>query len=87
MCLSPFIQAAFFMDEPNDGVGALQYLRTHYGARSTGDRAEATARLQPAYIDTRARLTESDLVQQRNEMQTATADIVSAGVPDLMISY
>ena len=73
------LQAALFVDAPNDGIGGLQYLRTRYGARSTGDRAEATARLQQAYIDSRARLSESDLVRQYDEMQIAAADIVSAG--------
>ena len=73
------LQAALFVDAPNDGVKGLQYLRSRYGARSTGDRAEAIGRLQRSHIDARAKLSETDLIHQYNEMQIGAADIVSAG--------
>jgi len=77
--ISPALQAAIYVDAINDGVKGLSYLRTRFGATSTGDRAEATQRLQRSYIDSRAKLSEADVTHQYNEMQIAAADIVSAG--------
>lgn len=77
--LSSPLQAALYVDAPNSGVDGLKYLRSRYGAQSTGDRAEATQRLQRSYIDARAKLSEADVTHQYNEMQIASADIVSAG--------
>ena len=89
--LSSPLQASVFTSAPNDGAGAIKYLRDRFGSSTSGDRAEATARLQATHIDKRAGLSEADLVLQHNEMQQAAADIVAAGGtrPDdsLLISF
>ena len=54
--LSGPLQASVFTESPSDGVGAVQYLRSRFGASTSGDRAEATARLQATHIDKRAGL-------------------------------
>lgn len=73
------LQAALYVDALNDGLKSMTYLRTRYGAKSSGDRAEATGRLQRSHIDSRAKLSEADVTHQYNEMQMAAADIVSSG--------
>ena len=77
--VSPPLQAALFVDASGSGVAGIAYLKTRFGSKSTGDRAEATARLQKSYLDPRAKLSDTDLTHQYNEMQIAAADIVSAG--------
>lgn len=62
-----------------DGIKAISFLKQQYGSQSTGDRAEATARLQRSYIDARAEICEGDIVKQYNEMCLAAADITGAG--------
>lgn len=84
------IQASLHVQANGKGTEAISYLKQRYGSQSTGDRAEATARLQRSHIDPRAKLCESDIVKQYNEMSLAAADITAAGgtKPDdkLMIS-
>lgn len=84
------IQSSLHVQANGDGVGAIGHLKTRYGSQSTGDRAEATARLQRSHIDPRAKISETDVIKQFNEMSLAAADIVAAGgvKPDdaLMIS-
>lgn len=86
----PTIQASLHVNSIHDGLAALKYLQTRYGSQSTGDRAEATARLQRTHIDARAKISPEDVTRQYNEMSLAAADIVASnGVrPDdsLMIS-
>lgn len=84
------IQSSLHVQASGDGTAAVRFLKTRYGSQSTGDRAEATARLQRSHIDRRAKISESDTIKQFNEMSLAAADIVAAGgaKPDdaLMIS-
>lgn len=54
--VSPHIQASLHVNANGDGIKALGHLKTRYGSQSTGDRAEATLRLQKSYIDARAKL-------------------------------
>ena len=81
------LKASLFISSPNDGMGCIAFLVTHYSSRSSGDRAEATARLQRSHIDPRAKLSEADLQMQFNEMSQAAADIVASGgtKPDDML--
>lgn len=44
--VSPPIQASLHVTTPDDGVQAIAHLKQRYGAQSTGDRAEAMARVQ-----------------------------------------
>ena len=64
---------------PTDGCGGIEYLRKRFGAHSTGDRTEATARLQRSFIDSRAPMSTDDLALQYNEMSQAVADLVTSG--------
>lgn len=73
------IQASLHVQSNGDGLSAVTYLKQRYGSQSTGDRAEATARLQRSYIDPRAKLSEGDIIKQYNEMSLAAADIIAAG--------
>lgn len=74
------IQASLHVQSSGDGLAAVKYLKQRYGSQSTGDRAEATARLQRSYIDARAKLSETDVIRQFNEMSCmAASDIVAAG--------
>lgn len=77
--VSPPIQASLHVTTPDDGVRAIDYLRQRYGAQSTGDRAEAMARVQRSYIDPRAKISEADITKQYNEMSMAVADVQSSG--------
>lgn len=74
--VAPHIQASLHVQSSGNGVSAIKYLKLRYGSQSTGDRAEATARLQRSYIDSRAKLSETDVIRQFNEMSMAAADIV-----------
>lgn len=73
------IQASLHVNSSGDGVSALSHLKTRYGSQSTGDRAEATLRLQRSYIDARAKIAAEDVIRQYNEMCFAANDIVAAG--------
>jgi len=85
------LQSSLHVNLRNDGIAAINYLRRQFGAHSSGDRAEATARLQKHYIDPRAKVCEADVTLQYNKMSLAAADIVAAGGtrPDdaLLISF
>lgn len=58
------IQASLHVNSSGDGVSALSHLKTRYGSQSTGDRAEATLRLQRSYIDARAKIAAEDVIRQ-----------------------
>lgn len=73
------IQASLHVNSTGDGVKALKYLKDRYGSQSTGDRAEATLRLQRSHIDSRAKISADDVMRQYNEMSLAADDIVAAG--------
>lgn len=73
------IQGSLHVQASGKGTQATRYLKERYGSQSTGDRAEATARLQRSHIDPRAKLSESDIIKQYNEMSLAAADITAAG--------
>lgn len=77
----PTIQASLHVDSMHDGVAALKYLKSRYGAQSTGDRAEATARLQRSHIDAQAKISSDDITKQYNEMSLAANDIVASNGP------
>lgn len=77
--VSPPIQASLHVTTPDDGVKAISHLKKRYGAQSTGDRAEAMARVQKSYIDPRAKISEADVVKQYNEMSMAVADVQASG--------
>ena len=62
-----------------DGCGAIEYLRKRFGAHSSGDRTEATARMQRSFIDPRAPMSTDDLSLQYNEICQAVADYTTAG--------
>ena len=89
--VSPALQSSLHVHLPNEGVAAIAYLRHQFGAHSSGDRAEATARLQRHYIEPRARVSEADVTLQYNKMSLAIADIVATGGSrpddDLLISF
>ena len=63
----------------NDGVGAIAFLRLHYGANDSGDRADALNRLMASYIDSRHDVSEDDVRHQYDNMMVAVADIINAG--------
>ena len=63
----------------NDGVGAIDFLRLHYGSNDSGDRADALNRLMASYIDSRHDVSEDDVRHQYDNMMVAVADIVNAG--------
>lgn len=63
----------------DDGVEAIKSLKIQFGAQSTGDRAEAMARVQKSYIDHRAKISVADVTKQYNEMSLAVNDIASTG--------
>lgn len=77
--VSAHIQASLHVATPDDGVRAIDHLKQRYGAQSTGDRAEAMARIQRSYIDPRAKISEADVTKQFNEMSMAVADVLAAG--------
>lgn len=77
--VSSAIQASLHVTTPDDGVAAINHLKSRYGAQSTGDRAEAMARVQKSYIDPRAKICEADIVKQFNEMSMAVADVQASG--------
>lgn len=77
--VTPPIQASLHVATPDEGVRAMDHLKQRYGAQSTGDRAEAMARVQKSYIDPRAKISEADIVKQYNEMSMAVADVQAAG--------
>lgn len=73
------IQSALHVHANGRGKSAIRHLRERYGSQSTGDRAEATARLQKSYFDPRAKIAESDVMRQYNYMSLALADIIASG--------
>lgn len=73
------IQSALHVHANGKGKLAIRHLRERYGSQSTGDRAEATARLQKSYFDPRAKIAESDVMRQYNQMSLALADITASG--------
>lgn len=82
------IQSSLHVATPDDGVAAINHLKQRYGARSTGDRAEAMARVQRSYIDPRAKISEADVTKQYNEMSLAVADVQATGgaaVDDMLL--
>jgi len=89
--VSTTLQSSLHVNLPHDGIAAITYLRKQVGAHSSGDRAEATARLQKHYIEPRAKVCEADITLQYNKMSLAIADIIAAGGsrPDdaLLISF
>lgn len=73
------IQSTLHISHLDDGVEAIKSLKNQFGAQSTGDRAEAMARVQRSYIDPRAKINVADVHKQYNEMSLAVTDIVSTG--------
>lgn len=73
------IQTSLHVESDGDGVKSLAQLKLRYGAQSSGDRAEAIARLQRSYIDSRAKISETDVTKQYTEMAIAAADILKTG--------
>lgn len=73
------IQSSLHVSHCDDGVEALKSLKNQFGAQSTGDRAEAIARVQKSYIDPRAKISVADVTKQYNEMSLAVNDIVATG--------
>lgn len=73
------IQSTLHISHIDDGVGAITSLKSQFGAQSTGDRAEAMARVQRSYIDPRAKINVADVNKQYNEMALAVSDIISTG--------
>lgn len=73
------IQTSLHLAHAGDGVKSVKFLKDKYGAHSTGDRAEAIARLQRSVIDPRAKISEEDVTRQYTSMSTAVNDIVATG--------
>lgn len=73
------IQTSLHLEHAGNGVKALRYLKNKYGAHSTGDRAEAIARLQRSVIDPRAKISEDEVTRQYTAMSMAVNDIVATG--------
>ena len=79
MHMSEPLRVSLHTAAPTDGCGGIEYLRKRYGAHSSGDRTEATARMQRSFIDPRAPMSTDDLALQYNEISQAVADLVTSG--------
>tara|TARA_B100000674_G_scaffold231164_1_gene190210 strand:+ start:563 stop:6883 length:6321 start_codon:yes stop_codon:yes gene_type:complete len=79
MHMSDALKISLHTAAKTDGCGSMQYLMTRFGANTTGDRTEATARLQRSYFDPRATLSVDDVTRQYNEICQAAADILASG--------
>lgn len=77
--VTPSIQSTLHLSHLDDGVEAIKSMKSQFGAQSTGDRAEAMARVQRSYIDPRAKISVADVTKQYNEMSLAVNDIASTG--------
>lgn len=73
------IQTSLHREHAGSGIKALAYLKSKYGAHSTGDRAEAIARLQKSVIDPRAKISEEEVTRQYTAMSMAVNDIIATG--------
>ena len=84
MHMSEPLRVSLHTTSPVNGCGAVEYLRRRFGAHSSGDRTEATARMQRSFIDPRAPMSTDDLALQYNEISQAVADLVTSGgdMPD-----
>ena len=79
MHMSDALKVSLHTSAKTDGCGCMQYLLNRFGANSTGDRTEATARLQRSYFDPRATMSVEDVSRQYNEIAQAAADILASG--------
>ena len=79
MHMSEPLRVSLHTASPVNGCGAVEYLRRRFGAHSSGDRTEATARMQRSFIDPRAPMSTDDLALQYNEISQAVADLVTSG--------
>lgn len=77
--VAPHIQTSLHLAHAGHGIKAITYIKQKYGAHSTGDRAEAIARLQRSVIDPRSKISEDDVTRQFTAMSMAVNDIIATG--------